>query len=97
MKYYDENERALIESVESGEWDSANNLESEIAEAKKIAKATRTKDTRINIRLNSSDLKVLKSKALEEGVPYQTLVSSILHKYATGKLKDESSSTNQQE
>jgi len=89
MKYYDENERALIESVENGEWNSVNNLESEIAEAKKMAKSTRTKDVRINIRLNSGDLKALKSKALEEGVPYQTLVSSILHKYAAGKLKEE--------
>jgi predicted DNA binding CopG/RHH family protein len=95
MRYYDENERALIESIENGEWDSVNNLASEIAEAKKIAKATRTKDVRINIRLNSGDLKALKSKALEEGIPYQTLVSSILHKYAAGKLKDESSSNKQ--
>ena len=95
MRYYDENERDLIKSIEHGEWDSVDDLESEIEEAKKIAKATRTKDERINIRLNSGDLKLLKSKALEEGVPYQTLVSSILHKYVTGKLKDESSSTNQ--
>jgi len=95
MRYYDENERDLIKSIEHGEWDSVDDLESEIEEAKKIAKATRTKDERINIRLNSGVLKLLKSKALEEGVPYQTLVSSILHKYVTGKLKDESSSTNQ--
>lgn len=95
MRYYDENERDLIKSIEHGEWNSVDDLESEIEEAKKIAKATRTKDERINIRLNSGVLKLLKSKALEEGVPYQTLVSSILHKYVTGKLKDESSSTNQ--
>lgn len=95
MRYYDENERDLIKSIEHGEWDSVDDLESEIEEAKKIAKATRIKDERINIRLNSGVLKLLKSKALEEGVPYQTLVSSILHKYVTGKLKDESSSTNQ--
>ena len=85
MKFYDENERNLIESVESGEWISVEDLQSEIAEAKKIAFATRTKDTRINIRLTKNDLKALKSKALEEGVPYQTLVSSVLHKYIKGK------------
>lgn len=45
MKFYDENERNLIESVESGEWISVEDLQSEIAEAKKIAFATRTKDT----------------------------------------------------
>lgn len=85
MKFYDENERNLIESVESGEWISVEDLQSEIAEAKKIAFDTRTKDTRINIRLTKNDLKALKSKALEEGVPYQTLVSSVLHKYVKGK------------
>jgi len=86
VKYYDKEERSLIESIENGEWVPVGNLQSEIDEAKEIARATRTKDTRINIRLTSRDLKVLKTKALEEGVPYQTLVSSVLHKYASGKL-----------
>ncbi len=78
MKYYDEEERLLIESIEKGEWvpDDAN----------LVARSTRAKDTRINIRLAGSDLKILKTKALEEGVPYQTLVSSVLHKYAKEKL-----------
>ncbi len=88
MKYYDEGERNLVKSIEDGEWHSVQDLSTEIAEAKKIASATRTKDARINIRLSSSDIKALKSKALEDGVPYQTLVSSILHKYVTGKLVD---------
>ena len=86
MKYYDDEERSLIESIENGEWVPVGNLQSEIDEAKEIARATRTKDTRINIRLASSDLKALKTKALEEGIPYQTLVSSVLHKYASDKL-----------
>lgn len=86
MKYYNEEERGLIESIEKEEWVPVGNLQSEIDEAKEIARVTRTKDTRINIRLASSDLKALKTKALEEGVPYQTLVSSVLHKYAANKL-----------
>lgn len=86
MKYYNEEERGLIESIEKEEWVPVGNLQSEIDEAKEIARVTRTKDTRINIRLASSDLKALKTKALEEGVPYQTLVSSVLHKYAADKL-----------
>jgi len=86
VKYYDDEERSLIESIENGEWVPVGNLQSEIDEAKEIARATRTKDTRINIRLASSDLKALKTKALEEGIPYQTLVSSVLHKYASDKL-----------
>ncbi len=88
MKYYDADERNLVKSIEDGEWHSIQDLTAEIAEAKKIARATRAKDARINIRLSSSDIKALKSKALEDGVPYQTLVSSILHKYVTGKLVD---------
>lgn len=86
MKYYDDEERILIESIEKGEWVAVNDLQSAIDEAKSIARATRTKDARINIRLASSDLKILKTKALEEGVPYQTLLSSVLHKYAKEKL-----------
>ncbi len=86
MKYYDEEERILIESIEKGEWVPVDDLQTAVDEAKSIARSTKTKDTRINIRLASSDLKILKTKALEEGVPYQTLVSSVLHKYAKEKL-----------
>ncbi len=86
MKYYDEEERILIESIENEEWVPVDDLQAAINEAKSIARSTRTKNTRINIRLASSDLKILKTKALEEGVPYQTLVSSVLHKYAKEKL-----------
>jgi len=86
MKYYDEEERILVESIEKGEWVPVDDLQTAINEAKSMARFTRTKDTRINIRLASSDLKILKTKALEEGVPYQTLVSSVLHKYAKEKL-----------
>lgn len=86
MKYYDEEERILVESIEKGEWVPVDDLQTAINEAKSMARSTRTKDTRINIRLASSDLKILKTKALEEGVPYQTLVSSVLHKYAKEKL-----------
>jgi predicted DNA binding CopG/RHH family protein len=86
VKYYDEEERLLIESIEKGEWVPSDDLQAAIDDANLVARSTRTKDTRINIRLAGSDLKILKTKALEEGVPYQTLVSSVLHKYAKGKL-----------
>lgn len=79
-------ERILIEGIEKGEWVPVDDLQTAVDEAKSIARSTKTKDTRINIRLASSDLKILKTKALEEGVPYQTLVSSVLHKYAKEKL-----------
>ena len=58
----------------------------ELAEFKAAARATATKDRRVNIRLSSDDLNDIRVKALEEGMPYQTLIASVLHKYVTGRL-----------
>ena len=52
------------------------------------AKATFRKDRRLNIRLSSKDLEAIQKRALAEGLPYQTLISSLLHKYASGRLKE---------
>ena len=52
------------------------------------AKATFRKDRRLNIRLSSKDLEAIQKRALAEGLPYQTLIASLLHKYATGRLKE---------
>ncbi len=82
----DKEEQHLFESVEKGEWRSVENVEEEIRAAKEYAKATRVKDQRMNIRISRKDLNALKVKALEEGIPYQTLVSSIIHKYLSGQL-----------
>jgi predicted DNA binding CopG/RHH family protein len=82
----DKEEQELLESIESGEWQSVDNLEDEIKKHREIAKNTLKKDKRINIRLSSNDLQMLKTTALELGMPYQTLVSSILHQYVTGRL-----------
>jgi len=82
----DKEEQELLESVESGEWQSVDNLENEIKKHKEIAKNTLKKDKRINIRLSSKDLQMLKTTAAELGMPYQTLVSSVLHQYLTGRL-----------
>jgi len=82
----DKEEQALLESVESGAWQSVENVADEIKKHREIAKNTLKKDKRINIRLSSSDLQMLKSTAAELGMPYQTLVSSILHQYVTGRL-----------
>ena len=54
----------------------------------RYAKATFRKDRRLNIRLSSKDLEAIQKRALEEGLPYQTLISSLLHKYAAGRLKE---------
>ena len=82
----DEEERDLINSLENGEWKEIEENEEYKLQAKKYAEATMKKDKRMNIRISERDLKNLKIKALEEGLPYQTLVSMILHKYVSGKL-----------
>jgi len=80
--------REYEDSIENNEWNSIHNL-SEMKEMMiSAAKNTMLKDQRMNIRIAKRDLDGLKAKALEEGLPYQTLVSSILHKYVTGKLID---------
>ena len=52
------------------------------------ARATGQNDQRINIRLSSGDLQAIRTRALQEGIPYQTLISSILHKYVSGTLQE---------
>jgi len=88
MKKYllDDEENELLKSLESKEYKSIDNLENELLLHKEIAKNTLRKDKRINIRLSSHDLEALKTNAVEMGLPYQTLVSSVLHQYATGRL-----------
>ena len=76
----------LMESVERGEWVPVKDQEQETKKLESAAKATFVKDRRMNIRIAKRDLDALKIKAMEEGVPYQTLVSSIIHKYLSGKL-----------
>jgi len=81
-------EKILLESIESGEWTSVKDIEAYKKHLKEVAQNTMLKDRRMNIRIAKRDLDSLKAKALEEGMPYQTLVSSIIHKYLTGKLKE---------
>lgn len=84
MKYLDKEEKELIESFDKDEWVSAGEKEKEIF--LKAAKASASKSKRINIRLTEKDYHDIQAKAMEEGIPYQTLISSIIHKYNKGKL-----------
>lgn len=79
-------ERELLESYERGEWQSVQDVESGKVAYAHFARQNFLKDKRINIRISGRDLALLKAKSLEEGIPYQTLIASILHKYATGRL-----------
>ena len=89
MKPHDKEELELMKSIKTEEWVSVNNLEEEINKAKKAAQATLTKSERKNIRISPNDLRRLKIKAIEEGMPYQTLVSSIIHKYLIGRFLEQ--------
>ena len=83
----DHEEEELLVSFEKDEWKTIKNLENERVSARKIASNTLRKDVRINIRLTSTDLSNIKQIASYEGLPYQTLIASVLHKYAAGHLR----------
>lgn len=83
----DADEKELLESVERGKWKSARSGKRERTRYSRYAKATFRKDRRLNIRLSSKDLEAIQKRALAEGLPYQTLISSLPHKYAAGRLK----------
>jgi len=87
-KYLDSEEKELIESLEGDNWKPAKDIEGWKSLLSKTATNTLTKDQRMNIRITKNDLDGIKSKAVEEGIPYQTLVASIIHKYVTGKLRE---------
>ncbi len=78
-------ERDILESYENDEWISVA-TPSEIEKFKEAAKATFKKNKRVNIRISEMDLELLQERAMVEGLPYQTLMSSVLHKYVTGRL-----------
>lgn len=82
----DAEEKDVLESFERGEWRSVRNLKREKSQAARYARATFRKDRRLNIRISSKDLEAIQKRALEEGLPYQTLIASVLHKYASGRL-----------
>ena len=82
----DQEEKDLMESIEREEWRSVKNIEQEKEKAIAAARNTLKKDKRINLRLTQKDYRQIQIKAIEEGIPYQTLISSIVHKYLNGSL-----------
>ena len=89
MPKIDAYEEEVLVAFEEGKLDSVATKE-ELARFKAAARATAIKDRRVNIRLSSGDLSDIQVKALEEGVPYQTLIASVLHKYVSGRLAERS-------
>ncbi|BCG63210.1 MAG: antitoxin, BrnT family [Methyloprofundus sp.] len=86
-KKFSKEENEILESYENDEWVSVSNS-SDIEKYKIAAKNTFKKNKRVNIRISAMDLELLQERALIEGLPYQTLMSSVLHKYVTGRLAD---------
>ena len=86
VKYIDAEERSDIESLENEGWEPTKSLESWKDVLATAATNTLSKDQRMNIRVTKNDFDGIRLRAIEEGLPYQTLVASIIHKYLTGKL-----------
>lgn len=82
----DTQERAILDSYERGEWRPIRKQAAELRKHRTYARNTLLKDKRVNIRISSTDLEALQTKAVEEGLPYQTLISSVLHKFVSGRL-----------
>jgi len=90
MPKFSKEEREIIETFERGELQSVQDKDAEMKKHREYAAATFKKDSRINIRISGKDLRALQKLALREGIPYQTLIASVLHKYADGRLLENS-------
>jgi predicted DNA binding CopG/RHH family protein len=86
----DQEEKDLMESIERDEWQSVKNIDQEKEKAIMAARNTLKKEKRINLRLTQKDYHQIQIKAIEEGIPYQTLISSLVHKYLNGSLASRS-------
>ena len=86
FKPIDQEEKDLMSSIENDEWQLVKNIDQEKEKAVAAARNTLKKDKRINLRLTQKDYHQIQIKAIEEGIPYQTLISSLVHKYLNGSL-----------
>ena len=86
MKKLDKYEKDILESYENDEWEAVENIEQKKLQYAQFARNTFLKNKRINIRISEKDFVGIKTKSLEEGIPYQTLISSIFHKFISGNL-----------
>jgi predicted DNA binding CopG/RHH family protein len=87
VNYLDAEEQNLLETLERGAgWQPVKNLDALKKQMAEAARNTIRKDKRMNIRISQKDMDGIKVKAIEQGIPYQTLVSSIIHKYLSGSL-----------
>jgi len=87
-KNYDieKHEEEILEDFEKGEFVSVDNLQEEKNLSKQAARNYMKRSSRINIRVSDADLDMIRRIAVQEGLPYQTLLASIIHKFASGRL-----------
>ncbi len=88
MAKLDKFETDIESSFDKGEWKSVKNLSTEKKKYQQMAKLTLKKEKRINIRISEKDLEDIQRKAVLEGLPYRALISSIIHKYNNGLLRE---------
>jgi len=92
-KHYDldNDEEEILKDFEKGNFVSVENLDEELEFAKRAANNFMKRDSRINIRISAADLNMVRRIAVQEGLPYQTLLASIIHKFVTGRLVNKES------
>jgi len=81
-------EREILDQFDRGEWRSVSNVDDEIQAARRAARQTFNKTKRVNLRVTERDFNLAHARAREEGIPYQTLLSSVIHKYLSGRLTE---------
>lgn len=81
-------EKDILDSYKQDQWKPAKNRKREVKKLQQYARNTLQKDKRINIRMSSADLDRVRVIATQQGIPYQTLISNIIHKYVSGYLKE---------
>ena len=90
-KNLDRYEREMLAAYEKGALVSLRPTKAQLVGFREAARATFVKSRRVNIRLSAADLMDIQARAYEEGVPYQTLIASVLHKYVSGRLQEKKS------
>ena len=83
----DQDEKELLEEIERDEWRSVISSPSDLDQFRQAARRTMRKDKRVNIRISERDLLSIQKIAVEEGIPYQTLISSVIHKFVSKKME----------
>jgi len=90
MKYYklDKEEKQILKDYKAGKFVSVKNKKKEIAKYQKCARAMLNKNRNVNVRVSERDLLKIKARAFERGMPYQTLIASLLHQFSNRRIKE---------